>query len=171
MFERAVANTDVYFTCYQAQSLIDVMSLDLFYVVEKLLPVMASTMDACLLLEKNLSLDQRVRLRETMGSLYDAVTGVSGFYKLDLRDPRDKLCARKLCEINNAQTLTSKSSNRDTSQKGDWSNHERVLRRKAHHYLRHFSQIALSEVRLTFDFVSAAQTEAFYQSAVDEKDS
>ena len=86
-----MANTDVYFTAYQAQSLIDVMSLDLFYVVEKLLPVMASTGDACLLLEKNLSLDQRVRLRETMGPLYDAVTGsVSGFYSLDLRDPRDK---------------------------------------------------------------------------------
>ena len=43
------------FHCYQAQSLIDVMSLDLFYVVEKHLPVMASTNDACLLLEKNLT--------------------------------------------------------------------------------------------------------------------
>ena len=157
LFERAVANTDVYFTAYQAQSLIDVMSLDLFYVVEKLLPVMASTDDACLLLEKNLSLDQRVRLRETMGPLYDAVTGAtSGFYSLDLRDPRDKLCARKLCEINNAQTLTSKSSNRsDTSQKGDWSNYRNEFYEgKAISLSSSFFADCPSRGRLKFDFVS-----------------
>ncbi len=157
LFLRAVANTDVYFTCYQAQSLIDVMSLDLFYVMEKLLPVMASTHDACLLLEKNLTLDQRVRLRETMGPLYDAVTGsVSGFYSLDLRDPRDKLCARKLCEINNAQSLTSKSSNRsDTSQKGDWSNYRNEFYEgKAISLTSAFFADCPVRGRLTFDFVS-----------------
>ena len=72
-----MANTDVYFTCYQAQSLIDVMSLDLFYTMEKLLPVMASRQMTRAPLEKNLSLDRRVRLRETMGPLYDAATGAT----------------------------------------------------------------------------------------------
>ncbi len=157
LFLRAVANTDVYFTCYQAQKLLDVMSLDLFYLMEKLLPVMSSTDDACLLLEKNLSLDQRVRLRATMGPLYDAVTGsVSGFYQLDLRDPRDKLCARKLCEINNAQTLTSKSSNRnDTSQKGDWSNYRNEFYEgKPLTLSSAFFADCPSRGRLKFDFVS-----------------
>ena len=81
-----------------------------------------------------------------MGPLYDAVTGAtSGFYSLDLRDPRDKLCARKLCEINNAQSLTSKSSNRsDTSQKGDWSNYRNEFYEgKAISLPVHFSRTAL----------------------------
>ena len=157
LFERAVANTDVYFTCYQAQSLIDVMSLDLFYTMEKL-SVMASRMTRACYWRRISSTDQREkRLRETMGPLYDAVTGgsVSGFYSLDLRDPRDKLCARKLCEINNAQSLTSKSSNRsDTSQKGDWSNYRNEFYEGKGYIISAFFADCPIRGRLRFDFVS-----------------
>ena len=123
LFLRAVENTDVYFTCSQAQILIADGGLE-EDILEKLLLVMASTDDACTLLEKNLSLDQRLRLREKMGPVFDAVTGaVSGFYHLNLQEASDRLCARKLCEINNAQRLAAKTSSRaDTSQKGNWQN-------------------------------------------------
>ena len=70
--------------------------------------------------------------------------------------PPSLVCARKLCEINNAQSLTSKSSNRsDTSQKGDWSNYRNEFYEgKALTLSSAFFADCPSRGRLTFDFVS-----------------
>ena len=126
LFDKAVSNTDIYFTAVQAQSLIDKgqLGLDQFAILEKLLPVMSSTDEACALVEKNLALDRRVKLRERMGPLFDAVTGnPTGFYMLDLRDPNHRKAAMKLAERNNAEIFAGKAGGRlDTSQKGNWQN-------------------------------------------------
>lgn len=126
LFDKAVSNTDIYFTSIQAQSLIDKgqLGLDQFAILEKLLPVMTSTDEACALVEKNLTLDKRVKLRERMGPLFDAVTGnPTGFYMLDLRDPNHRKAAMKLAERNNSEISAGKAGGRlDTSQKGNWQN-------------------------------------------------
>ena len=126
LFNKAVSNTDIYFTAIQAQSLLDGCEngLDEYEMLEKLLPVMSSTDEACALVEKNLNLDSRVKLRERMGPLFDAVTGnPTGFYMLDLREANHRRAALKLAEVNNAQIMVGRASGRlDTSQKGNWQN-------------------------------------------------
>ena len=61
-----------------------------------------------------------------------------------------------MCEINNAQSLTSKSSNRsDTSQKGDWSNYRNEFYEgKAISLSSSFFADCPIRGRLKFDFVS-----------------
>ena len=126
IFEKAVSNTDIYFTAGQAQDILDQchVGLNTEDMLTKLLPVMATTGDACTLVEKNLSLQHRTKLRERLGPLFDACTGnPTGFYRLDLRRDRDRKAALKLAELNADQVAVGKASGRrDTSQKGNWQN-------------------------------------------------
>ena len=125
-----MSNTDIYFTSAQASTLLDACCDRDCYVgkttqemVAKLLPVMASTVDAVRLLEKYLVLDDRVRLREVMGhALFDTCVGcVVGHYCLTLHLDEHQAALRKLAEISNDQQALGKASGRaDTSQKGNW---------------------------------------------------
>jgi len=117
LFDAAVASPDLFFTARQAQDIIEQcdLRLRLAQTVAKLLPAMASRGEALALLEKNLPLIERLKMREKMGhASFDAFCGnATGFYDLDLRDVADRRAALKLAEVNAAQCKNRKA---DTTQ-------------------------------------------------------
>lgn len=126
LFDKAVTNTDIYFSIAQATEIIDKCNVGMnqLDMMSKLLPVMSSHDEACALVETCLSLSDRIKLREKMGALFDAcTTNPTGFYALDLREELDRKAAFKLAEVNCYQVAVARgASSKDTSQKGDWQN-------------------------------------------------
>lgn len=175
LFEKAVTNTDISFTFSQAQQLIEECNVGLnqLEMMSKLLPVMSSTDDACLLVESCLPLQERVRLREKMGPpLFDACTSnPTGCYSLDLRDELDRKAAFMFAQVNSAHVTVSRAADRrDTSQKGNWQNfrnefYDDTATELSTQWFVNMPQRG----RLRFDFVSTRRPEISSQVLCPQK--
>ena len=128
IFDKGVTNSDIYLTAKQAQTLLKECSkgMDPFDMIAKLLPQMAGPHEACMLVESQLDLHMRVRLRMRLGHLFDVLCGnPTGYYNLDMREPLNRVISKRLAEVNNYERRMSKneSGRGDTSQKGNWNNY------------------------------------------------
>jgi len=160
LFDKAVTNTDIFFSDVQAQALLErgKLGMQTPAVLAKLLPVMISVADAARILSANLDVVQIVQLRESMGpALFDACAGnCTGHYSLELHSPRDRRALLKLAERHTAEVASSRSAGRgDTSQHGNWANYrnEFVDLRACELSLQWFFNVP-QKGRVTFDYVS-----------------
>ena len=79
-----------------------------------------------MLVESQLDLPMRVRLRMRLSHLFDVLCGnPTGYYNLDMREPLNRVISKRLAEVNNYERRISKneSGRGDTSQKGNWENY------------------------------------------------
>ncbi|KAJ1451840.1 hypothetical protein M885DRAFT_487336 [Pelagophyceae sp. CCMP2097] len=128
LFDLAVSNTDLFFSLRQAQQLVDrnASGRGPLATIAMCLRVMSSREDAARFVETNLSLEDRVRLRETMGpALFDATCGnATGHYELTLDDDRDRATLASLAQIDGDEFAAAHklAGSSDTSQHGNGHN-------------------------------------------------
>ncbi|KAJ1445896.1 hypothetical protein M885DRAFT_625757 [Pelagophyceae sp. CCMP2097] len=131
----------------------------------RLLPRLATPADAAAFIEATLTAAQKQQLRSLLDQAWGPLVGLpTGHYALDLRRPADRLAARKLAGIANAQRSNAQAQQRgDTSQHGngyDFRN-ERLDHRPLKLTAAWFAKLP-SEGVLRFDFVG---TERPHKSA------
>ena len=116
---------DLYLTCEQARRVYEAAARTPYSPVEKvakLLPLIVSAKDSSTFVETHLSPEQKVMLKNKVGSALFAllVGNATGHYALNFRNLDDRVAARKLAGIATAErAAATKVAASDTSQHGN----------------------------------------------------
>jgi len=134
-------------------------------VLQKLLPRMASTKDARLLISSvtNNDFEQMHALRTSLGPLYYVYLGIpNAFYRLNMGEPQDRLCLNLLVELGSSNAARRKLMELgDTSQCRNWLGFRNSVFEGKRFDISVEWLEALPEMgRLEFDFVSFHHTTA-----------
>lgn len=158
------SSSDLFLTCEQAETLLKNFrdrQQHWISTVEKMLPQMSNTQEACRFLAQNLKFDDIVKLRLRMGFKFKAITGnACGHYFLDLSNSADRAIARKIASLNSldkSKTL-SETPERNTSQEGNYENFRNgSINRKYVALSSDFFQTDPRAGKCSFDFISTVR--------------
>ena len=126
IFKQATHSPYFYFTAVQAQlfleSCVHDMKMDRLPSIASILPQVVNAEEAVKFLDQNVSDDEKLVLRISLGPLYNIYTGVyTGHYCWDLRNPEHVRAGKSLACIASAETKLKKQLGSNTSQTGDFS--------------------------------------------------
>lgn len=126
IFEFATAQSELYLTREQAHSLLEAARTGQSIIVKlaRVLPQIAAPEDCAAVVETHVSGHDKMELMRRLGQAWGPLLGqATGHYCLEMRHANDRLAARKLAGLANAQRLASqRSGHSDTSQHGNWQN-------------------------------------------------
>ena len=128
LLDVAIDDTEIEFSADQAQAILKECGADAMtklHTLAKLLPQMCSVNDAHKLISNELDLQERMKLRQLLGSLHAPIMGnATRYYYLDLSKPLDHRAAGRIAQTARAEREFSKkrSGRADTSQHGNWEN-------------------------------------------------